>query len=263
LKKRIAIVFFGQPRNIQNRISSVSHKFWGREYELDFYGHCWFDPTGLMGYSGGEHAKKFKINTQTSELLKNHYPGIDLNFEKPKSSTDLMALVNLNQSEKGNIILENPLLPVFISQFYSINQALRHFDARSLDREYEFILLSRYDNFISFLPKAKNIEIEKLTVKQNSSKNGFPDLVFIGSRCSLEGINVYPLLSKYLKQGKRITPELLKQEHFLSVSSEQSLSYRDFEVLVVRDSRFFKYLAYFLRVRLRLLKIKLIKRKLY
>lgn len=255
---RIAIVFFGQPRNIQNRISSISHKFWARKLEVDFYGHCWFETSGTKTYFGGEHAKKFKISTKAPELLRKQYPNIALNFEEPKTSAELMSSLNLDDNEKHRILTENPLLPVFISQFYSINKALKHFDTQSVGKKYDYIVLSRYDNFIASLPKARTIEKEKITLKANSGKLGFPDLLFIGSRNLLEGIDVYPELSRYLKSCKRITPELLKQEHFFSVKDENSLSHQNFEILVVRDSKFFKYLSYFLRVRLRLYKIKFI-----
>lgn len=255
---KIAIVFFGQPRNIQNRMASISHKFWARKLEVDFYGHCWFEPSGAKAYSGGEHARNFKISAKAPELLRKQYPSISLCIEEPKTVEELMEKVDLDKDEKVKILVENPLLPVFISQFYSISQALNHFDMQSVGKEYDFIVLSRYDNFVALLPKAQVIETGKLTMKGNSGNFGFPDLVFIGPRYLLEKINIYPVLGKYLKSGKRLTPELLKQEHFLTVSTESTLTHENFEILVVRDSKCFKYLSYFSRVRLKHYKIKYI-----
>jgi hypothetical protein len=228
---------------------------------VDYYGHCWYEPSGLKKYTSGVNAQKFKINFDTPNLLKKQYPKIDLTFEEPRTSVELIELINLDETSIEKIILENPILPVFISQFYSIDQALRHFDHNSRDKEYDFVVLSRYDNFIALLPNYKRIQNDKLTVKQNPGTNGFPDLVFIGTRQLLEGINVYPKLNDYLKPGKKITPELLKEEHFFSNSNEANLSFQDFELLVVRDSKLIKYLSYFVRVRLRLVRNKLLRRE--
>lgn len=227
---------------------------------MDYYGHCWFQTLSGTEYSGGEHAKNFKINSETPQLLRKLYPGIDVYFEEPKTNADLIEMIEINQEDKTKILLENPLLPVFISQLYSINQALHYFDLSSEGKRYDFIVLSRFDNFVALLPTNIQIEKDKLTVKMNSGQNGFPDLVFIGPRTLLETIDVFPQMSRYLKPGKRITPELLKKEHFFSTSDAESLSFRDFELLVVRDSKLFKYLSYFVRVRLRMVRIKLTKR---
>ena len=229
---------------------------------MDFYGHCWFQASGAKEYSGGEHAKKFRISPATPQLLRKLYPGIEVCFEEPKMAADLIEFIDFNQKDKKKILLENPLLPVFISQLYSIDQALRFFDLSSVGERYDFVVLSRYDNFVALLPTDAQIEKDKLTVKMNSGENGFPDLVFIGTRQLLETINVYPEVNRYLHPGKRVTPELLKEEHFLTVSNEESLSFRDFELLVVRDSRLFKYISYFVRVRLSLVRLKLTRRKI-
>lgn len=250
---RIAVIFFGQPRNLQNPLSSWSHKWWLRGNEVDYYGHCWFSKEPSTEYTVGENVLSSRIEPQAIEILRKKYPNIILKIEEPKIFRLSDYLPENTEQLKKNLRMfgenELKLLPVYISQFYSIHQSLKLFDSYVNKKKYDFIVISRYDNFISYIPKPNRIVPDKLNLKKRTN-SGFPDLLFIGSRELINAIDVYPELKNLLGKVKTHTPEKLKEECFLSHFPQSRLNENFFEILAIRDSRIFIYVNYFIRVRL-------------
>jgi len=248
---RVAVIFFGQPRNLRNPLSPWSHKRWLHGIDVDYFGHCWFSKELNTKYRVGDNVVSYTINSESIEILRKKYPRIILNIENPKEFTldEIARIEDLNLKHLDEETLR--LLPIFYSQFYSIDQALKLLDEKTRKTSYDLIILSRYDNFIAHLPNPRKVNSRKLNIKRKmKADSGFPDLIFMGDRDVIEGINVLPRFKILLEDQENTTPEKLKEKSFLMQFSQSQLVENNFEIQIIRDTAILKHLIYFIRVKM-------------
>jgi len=229
---KVAVLFFGQPRNVQNRIASMSHKIWLRNHDVDYFGHCWFEEDSIS-YTGGLHVNKVNIPRSAPKILTRSYKGISLVVDRPKdfsSDSNIAEFYPIKENIKSRY---QYLLPVYASQFYSIDKVINEFFFRKI-HDYDFIVLSRYDNLILRLPSLSSLPKNKLVV--SDSRSYFADLVFIGQSKHIKALNVYPNLKDVLNEEDDFAPEELKRAIFFKeFTSDDVMSVR-MNVSIIRSS---------------------------
>lgn len=228
---KVAVLFFGQPRNIQNRLSAISHRIWLRKHDVDYFGHCWYAENPSL-FSGGLNVKKILIPHNAPKLLKKLYPGIQLFSEKPidfSTESRIERYFPLANNVKSRY---QHLLPVFTSQFFSIDRVLENF-FKSGFKEYDFVILSRYDNLILRIDDISKFPKNKLIV--SDSRSFFADLIFIGQKKHIQALNVYPDLSALLDTEDDFAPEELKRAAFFHKFQKVDVVSARFNVSIIRS----------------------------
>ena len=250
---KVAVLFFGQPRNIQNRLSAFSHRFWLRKHDVDYFGHCWYDESS-PSYSAGENAGLISIPQNAPQIIRNQYPNISLSIEKPIDFTNdtrisdyLRGMENSDQNSKLR-----SLLPIFLSQYYSISQAVGLVSDEAIPK-YDFVILSRYDNLLLKVPDLVELPINKLIA--SNSRAYFADLLFIGQLSHIKALNVLPRISQLLENEPDVSPEELKRAAFLQEFSTEDAELRYMNISLIREPSLLHNLLFILKqIRIKLLK---------
>jgi hypothetical protein len=251
---KIAVVVFGQPRYIQSSASYFSHKFWLFGNDVKYFGHVWFDET--LKKQDTTRIGRFVPPHNTEDLIRTRYKGISLKIERPLNfvNQELMDFAGSRGLSKEDVrVLSNTF-----SQLYSIHQALNQL--KESPDDFDLVLLTRWDNFIYFLPPVFTIKRDKLTVAwslglSNKEKYGVADLLMIGSKKLILKTDAYPAISELLPKIGRQSAELYKWQCFLKSGTFEDLSIRRIVVAMLRDTTLswplIHYPLYNLKVKLR------------
>jgi hypothetical protein len=238
-KLRVAVVFFGQPRFVSSKLAAFSHRYHLRKYNVSYFGHVWFDKE-LSQVQTAPWANLGEINlAQNSiEILTKSYPRIILSIDKPKifQSGDLIASLHLEDDEVVSEILRKEIenIPNTLSQFYSLHQALELFEKSNKD--FDFLIVSRYDNFIWNLPNLKEISNEVLTISDHHPN--FPDLIYISKPQNLSFLNCYPFLHQLCMGSRELSAESIKFRAFEEANIGVELNATSMDVSILRSENF-------------------------
>jgi hypothetical protein len=236
-KLNVAVLFFGQPRFVDNKLAAISHRIWLRGSNVKYFGHCWYTNKKIDAYSKGVNAPNIKIPENAPSIIRSLYPGIQLitseplnfdpfGFESLKLKLSLMA-----KDEKAKIAKQTS---VFLSQYYSISQALEIFIGQSQPEEFDYVVLSRYDNFILSIPKLKSLPKNKLIV--NWWGKYIEDFVFIADHRLILGLNVQNDLDYLFETVVNNSPEEFKRAKFFKHFVQSDIHQIPMVVQLVRNN---------------------------
>jgi hypothetical protein len=175
---KIALLLFGQPRNIENNLVYESYKKWIlSKYDTDIFSHVWYSPNAVFKPSSWSKLNDIKCNISTLNILKNTYNPICLEDEPPKEfslkekyklSSKFTKFPYFNDQNANNII----------SQLYSIERVCEIFKKYCNEAvKYDFIILGRYDLIIEDFPDISKLDKKYFYTMNNHPR--FPDLFFI------------------------------------------------------------------------------------
>ena len=216
---KVALVFFGQPRFIHNQNPYKSNKeFILDRYETDVYCHAWFsEKDSEYDYSCWSTLKECPIEKDSIDVINDLYKPKKLKVEEPRkfsfSEETLSELDRISKKINKSHIFTKDTYSNVLSQAYSIESALNLIDDPD---QYDFIILSRYDNQIFDLPDLKSLENQHMYT--SNIHNRFPDmLVFFGphlkdSMCYYSDID--DLVKDYSKYFWEPSNECLKMHSF-------------------------------------------------
>ena len=261
-RKRVAVIFFGQPRNIKGGVAALSHRFWLWPHKIDYFGHVWYGEKSGLEYTVGLNVDIVNIPVNAPRVLRNQYPGIQLIVEEPRTF-DLDDYESVEHQGKNLINEKNAnqrrLLPVFFSQYYSISQALNYFSDNAKVKKYDFIVLSRYDNFIISIPNLAKSPTNRLIV--NNARLYFHDYIFIGNWPMIKALDVHSSLNSLLQFEADYSPEEMKRASFFTHFQEDDVLPISMNVTLIRGESLFELFKYWLRNREHRLKSKIKKLK--
>lgn len=264
---KIGLVFFGQPRYVESKLSSISHKIRLRNFSYKTIGHVWFS-TENKEYTTAPWSEisKLEIPNNSIKILKKTYPGIALEIESPRvfRIDQMQRLIKEAKYKKNKLkyLEEISALPNTLSGLYSINRALSI--ARKLHEEspFDYLILSRYDTLIWRFPRVKDLPLDKLTIS-NDKGPGFPDLIFCGPPNMIFSLDSFPIFNDILKDSKNLdkfTGETFKKISFLNYFTLKDVNVIPTHIHILRSNKLshalvfapFKYLKNKVRIRMRL-----------
>jgi hypothetical protein len=246
---KVALCFFGQPRFLNNPYSYISHKIWILDkYETDIYIHSWINKDNKeCEYSD------WVINRQKLQNIKyetfTEYNGIEndiIKKYKPKKyifekSKDLKFSVydweKLKEKEKkyyeiwnGDFHLSKNNEKNILSQLYSIDKVLN-----LLDTDYDWVILSRFDNYIINLENLYNLNNNYLYIK-DYHPNNFNDVLMFGGMKFVEPFKLYDKVSELVDDIEVFTPEQFKKVSFYKKYEKEKLKRYQFQVSIIRSN---------------------------
>jgi len=177
---KVALLLFGQPRNIDNDNVYESHKkFILDKYDTDVFCHIWKCNGEKYLVSPWCESKNISIIKSADEIINEKYKPKFLEYENERNfklSLTQQELFNKNfDIYKWNSFTNNNNL----SQLYSINKVSRYFEIYELNNEitYDFLIIARYDFIIESFPNLEDLKDDKFYLIDVHPR--FPDIFFI------------------------------------------------------------------------------------
>lgn len=185
---KVAILFFGQPRFIENAQVLHTYKNLIRRYDADVFCHVWYTEIGKYETStcstllDGCDSNKNAIDV----INENYKPKRILvedasrKFFMPPAAKQFLDAKFTNRTAHWN---ERNYACV-LSQLYSIQSVSRLFEQyeKENNQKYDWIVLVRYDGYIHALPRLDHPKLPQDKFYISDHHPNFPDLVFCYSR---------------------------------------------------------------------------------
>jgi hypothetical protein len=209
---KIAVLFFGQPRFVESKISSLSHKLWicpGND--VTFFGHMWLPNHDK--YLETQRLGNYRPHPNTIEIVRRQYKHIKLQADQPLQHEQLVPIEWISNDHTT----DKKYLFNTVSQLNSISRVLEL--ARPTSQDFDLHVLTRWDNFIWWLPFRKKLDKDKLNVAwslglKNAEKYGIADLLMIGKFNFIAATNPLPLSKKFFSDLKNEDATVWKWRSF-------------------------------------------------
>ena len=234
---KVALLLFGQPRNVDNPNSFNSHQKWiFDEYDVDTFCHVWWDKN-VSEYDVSDWVGEQCIASGNPvEIIKSLYKPKSIKVEAPRTFklSDSLYQKTRQRFGYGHPWSEKTLSTVS-SHLYSIETAARLI--KNPD-DYDFIILSRYDNFIHNFPDLTSMSDEYFYISDHHPR--FPDLMYIFGSRFIETQYTYGrmemLADKYFHSFWEPSAECYKYHNFMNQCLPSELFPVHLPVRVVRDN---------------------------
>lgn len=182
---RLAVLFYGQPRFINNVMTFLHNKHTIYDkYKTDFFVHTWFDKEQKsFDVSTWSNITNCYVEPNTIEIINNLYKPLVFNYEKPKN---FQFNVLLKKFIDDNFYYNSKNYNNLLSHLNSIQKVSRDFNhyVNYNKIKYDFILLNRFDSFVTGVPELINLDRQKFYIPNNHSR--FPDTAILFSHKFLE-----------------------------------------------------------------------------
>jgi hypothetical protein len=227
---KIALLLYGQPRNIDNMKVIESHKnLIINKYDTDVFCHTYYSDDGI--YTMNPYLKKepIKCDKKYLNIINDEYKPKVFKYDKPLDSPDNyrfsldkekidsnkfkneydLKIANLitklydkciiSKSNEFSMITDL-LITNIISHFYSINKVNKMFEEYSnkYDIKYDFIIVTRYDFVIDSLPQLDTLDSNYFYT--NDTHKYFPDIIYIFHPNFIKSQYTYDNLDKILEK---------------------------------------------------------------
>lgn len=221
---RVALCFFGQPRFIDNPYTYISHKYWIIDkYNADIFTHTWINnKEKKFEYSDWVQEEKHTIeNKNADEIILKKYNPKKYIFEKSKhfsldeKSRNIIKEIEkdfrskYNEESKFNYSENNE--NNVLSQLYSMSKCIS-----LIDSDYDWIILSRYDNYIWQFPNLFQLDKNNLYLN-NTYLHNFQDVLIFGGQRHVEILNCFDKVPKLCDKIQYFTPEEFKKNAYRKV----------------------------------------------
>ena len=219
---KVAICFFGQPRWLNNPYVYMSHKKWIMDlYDTDIFIHSWINNS----------ENNFEYADQVDDIFKNkEVPDSDqiiLNRYKPKeylfekSKTFYLSKETRDILEERKNLYHRRINGSFnwsennennhLSQLYSISKSIELLN----NHKYDFVFISRFDNYIYKLPNLYNLNSDALYINDKILYN-FSDVLIFGGQEHIKTFNCIDKVDEISKHVHYFSPEEYKRVAYQS-----------------------------------------------
>lgn len=207
---KVALCLFGQPRLIKNPYTYQSHHTCiMSKYDTDVYAHSWIskDPISFTYSDWGINMGLSDVQPKDAEsiILEKYSPKSHC-FEFPKTfSLDDESRKKVEGLKYYSINNENNLM----SHIYSMSKSIEIIDK---DIKYDWVILSRYDNYIESLPDLNYLDKDSLYL---SNRYGhFCDVIILGSQDHVESLNCFENFKDLCNVVEMFTAEEFKKHAY-------------------------------------------------
>lgn len=234
---KIANIFFGQPRNIENSNSFDSHQMWiYDEYDVDTFCHVWWEE-GVSNYDVSDWVDgRSSISKNPIKIIEEKYKPKKIKVEAPRTFKLGDDLYKGIRSKFGyDYPWSEKTLSNVSSHLYSIEASAKLIENPD---DYDFIILTRYDNYIHNFPDLNSISGEYFYLSDHHPR--FPDLMFIFGSKFIKTQYSYSkmdeLFEKYSDNFWEPSAECFKYYNYIDNFNKDELFPIHLPVRVIRDS---------------------------
>jgi len=233
---KVALLFFGQPRFIDNpEIERVYKESILSRYDVDVFGHTWWeekkDWAKEYEYSTWSKIKQCPIPENALELICEKYNPLILmhdepvRFELPPNALEWVDARYTDRHPEGHWNHHN--YSNIMSQLYSIKRVAEIFDAYrrapETNQSYEWIILARYDTILENFPNLEECDPSKFYLPGHHPR--FPDTIqFFGTKYLGWAKNAFDDVDNVYEGIWEPSPEAFKMGSFLRRYSHSDLA---------------------------------------
>jgi hypothetical protein len=207
---------FGQPRVIHNPYTSQSHLDWIIErYDVDVFAHTWLSGEEIpFNYSDWVRQEFVDFeHKETANIILEKYKPKRYKFEQPmRFSLPERSRERVSDLAYYSLNNENNTL----SHLYSLSSAIS-----LVDDVYDWVIVSRYDNYIRYLPELGDLDNNKLYITTDYGDH-FPDHMILGGQRQMNTLNCYNSIPELCNDITMFTPESFKRAAFYKLNEVES-----------------------------------------
>jgi hypothetical protein len=213
---RVALCIFGQPRVINNPHTLQSHEDWIiKKYNADVFAHAWISGKETpFSYSDWVRSEFVDCeDTNTANIILQKYKPKKYKFEQPtifslpEEARERVSSLNFYSPNNENNTL---------SHLYSLSTAIS-----LVDESYDWVIVSRYDNYVRYLPELNDLDSDKLYITTDYGDH-FPDHMIFGGQRQMNTLNCYNSIPDLCNSITMFTPESFKRAAFYSLNEVES-----------------------------------------
>jgi hypothetical protein len=206
---RVALCFFGQPRLLENPYTYNSHlKHIIDKYPTDVYVHNWIGSENTP-FTYSDWALD-KMQEDWKQVQSQNVKGKVEEMYSPIAAKFDTARTFRLSNESREIVKTLPFYSTnnennTLSQLYSISECLKL--VKCID--YDFIILSRYDNYIYSLPDLTELSTDNFYVTNRYQH--FADVLFIGGVDAVRSLICFDKIEQMCNKIPMFIPEEFKR----------------------------------------------------
>lgn len=224
---KVAVIFYGQMRFVDNKHVVNTYRQLESLYDVDYFGHLWHQQvpasessqyvSSWSRISGSPFTDNDLSHLLSSYSFKSLTLSDPIDFLEQKKYRDLIARIADIQKkisrkvhpEKNKRDLANAL-----SHLYSFEMSVFNFLSNLHVNEYDFVLLSRTDNYLVRVPDLSKIDRDKRAVYVSGHHNRFPDTIILTTPACVNTLKVFSKIEDMVSHEPPIingSPERFKQ----------------------------------------------------
>jgi len=233
---KVAVLFRGQPRFVKNKVAYESHKkFIFDNYDTDVFIHTWWaEDMDEYETATWSSIPVCKPESDVIDFIKSIYNPKRIEVEKPiVFKEDLKLIQDISERFKHEIPEKWKNISNFKSQLYSLEKVgnlLRESDYSN----YDWIIVSRLDNFITKFPNLSNLDNNYFHLQNNHPR--FPDPLFVFSPKFINFLNTWKDFEESIRVSQCLVGESIMQQVFLKYYDNSQLrQIEDMWSMYVRD----------------------------
>lgn len=218
---KIALCLYGQPRFIDNELGHLSHKnHIFSQGQVDVFAHYWFDrEKDIFETSDWSSHHNNYIHPESDKLIQEFYSPKSFLEEKPKTQFDF----------EDTIDIAARLQFFTVNNFYNLRSHLYSFEkslslVKESNEEYDFVISSRYDNYIYSFPNLKELSKERIYIDSRCNGN-FTDAILLFGFNLLQFFTPYSNFREVINKVPLLTSEEFKKHSFLLHKDEGFFSH--------------------------------------
>jgi hypothetical protein len=207
--KKLAIIFYGQPRFIDNKDVYEQYIKLINLYNADVYIHSWIsDKESKMEASDWANTYNFTEKINSAEQLLMMYKPKKVLFEQPEFLTfEVKTRDIVKDLEYYTLNNEKNLL----SHLASLTRSINLLDTSDL---YDFLLITRLDAYIFDFPNLNELDKEKFYL--DDRYNHWPDISFLIGNKYKKAFDIYNNIDFISNKICKFTAEEYKKQNYLN-----------------------------------------------
>lgn len=229
---KIALCFYGQPRYIDNPLSYQTHKdHIYSQGTVDVYTHYWFN-SSLTTYKTSDWSQKYEnyVHSETPKIITELYNPKKYLEEKPKEDFDYN---NFEQNVTHFSYYSSNNMKNLQSHLYSFEKCLNL--VKESNTDYDFVIMSRFDNKIVTMPDLKTQPKEKVLLNNFVGNGCFPDVIVAFDYKLIDYFKPYTQFLEVTKHVSLFTAEEYKKHSFLLHRTINDFHYTNLYATVLRS----------------------------
>ncbi len=208
---RVALLFYGQPRFVDNLEVYNNYKSIISKYNTDIFCHTWWSNDNNEFKSSSWSNINYTSNINAIDKIKKLYNPLEFIYDEPINFKSIIFF-KLQEKFNNDKFLTEQNFNNTLSQLYSIKRVSEIFVPHK--DKYDFIILARYDTIITNFPDI-NV-LNKNTFYLAGEHDSFPDMINIFGTNFLEySLNIFDDVDTIYDKIENIYPEQFKYKSFL------------------------------------------------
>jgi len=203
---KVAVLFYGQMRFVNNPWPVKSHKQLESIYDVSYFGHLWNSNSDKLKHvSSWSRIKGNPFTSNDLGQLKKNYNFISLEIEEPidflVTQRDKIDKIQNIQSKIGRKVNKETNLRDLsntISHIYSMEKSIKRFLNYENAKDYDWVILSRTDNFIVRFPDLRSLDISQDAIFISAHHDNFPDTVILSTPKNVKSLLAYSKLDEMI-----------------------------------------------------------------